>query len=125
MLRLRWIREAIRSPLPVAQVGGDIARSRVATRLGVSGASAQATVAVDFALGLVTPLLYTLIEVGLRFRRDCLRQRSASGFDGAAAWPGWPGIRSNRGGRVWTGRAGGRERRWGFRRRVRRYEPAR
>lgn len=65
MLRLRWIGEAVNSLLPVAQVGGEVVRARLATRLGVSGAAAGAATVVDFTLGLVTQLLYTVVAVAL------------------------------------------------------------
>jgi putative membrane protein len=65
LVRLRWIGEAINSLLPVAQVGGDLVRARLAMRLGVSGSSAGATVLVDFTLGLFTQLLYTILGVAL------------------------------------------------------------
>jgi putative membrane protein len=65
LTRARWIGEAINTLLPVAQVGGELARARMATRLGVSGAEAGATVAVDFTLGLLTQLLYALAGVVL------------------------------------------------------------
>ncbi len=63
--RVRWIGESINSLLPVAQVGGDVARARLAAQLGVPGPEAGATVVVDFTLGLVTQILYTLIGVAL------------------------------------------------------------
>ncbi len=68
LFRLRWIAEAINSLLPVAQVGGDVERARLAARLGQSGAEAGATVVVDFTLGVITQLLYTLLGVWLFIR---------------------------------------------------------
>ena len=65
LLRIRWIGESLNSLLPVAQVGGDVARARLATHLGVAGPEAGATVVVDFTLGLVTQILYTVIGVAL------------------------------------------------------------
>jgi len=65
MLRLRWIGEAVNSLLPVAQVGGEVVRAQMATRLGVRGAEAGAATLVDFTLGLVTQFLYTVMAVAL------------------------------------------------------------
>ncbi len=65
MLRLRWIGEAVNSMLPVAQVGGEVMRAQMATRLGVNGAQAGAATLVDFTLGLVTQLLYPVMAVAL------------------------------------------------------------
>lgn len=65
LLRLRWIGESINSLLPVAQVGGDLARARLATHLGVSGSHAGATVVADVTLGLVTQIFYTLLGLVL------------------------------------------------------------
>jgi putative membrane protein len=65
LLRLRWIGEAVNSLLPVAQVGGEVMRAQMAVRLGVRGAEAGAATLVDFTLGLVTQLLYTVLAVAL------------------------------------------------------------
>jgi len=65
LLRIRWIGESINNLLPVAQVGGDVARARLAVQLGVSGPEAGATVVVDFTLGLITQVLYTVVGVAL------------------------------------------------------------
>ena len=75
LVRIRWIGESINSLLPVAQVGGDVARARLATHLGVPGPEAGATVVVDFTLGLVTQILYTVLGVVL------LVQAGASGAE--------------------------------------------
>jgi putative membrane protein len=79
LLRLRWIGEAVNSLLPVAQVGGDVVRARLAVRLGVRGAEAGAGTAVDFTLGLVTQLAFTVMGVAL------LVQVRGEGAD-ARAW---------------------------------------
>ncbi len=63
--RARWAGEAINSLLPVAQVGGDVARAQMVARYTQSGALAGATVAVDFTLGLVAQFVYTLAGAAL------------------------------------------------------------
>jgi len=63
--RARWAGEAINSLLPVAQVGGEIARARMVAPHTRSGAVAGATVAVDFTLGLVAQLAYTMAGAAL------------------------------------------------------------
>lgn len=65
LLRLRWIGEAVNSLLPVAQVGGEVVRAQMAVRLGVRGAETGAATLVDFTLGLVTQLLYTVLAAAL------------------------------------------------------------
>jgi len=65
MLNYRWIGEAVNSMLPVGQVGGDVVRARLATRLGPGGAQAGAATVVDFTLGLMTQFLTALLAVGL------------------------------------------------------------
>ena len=63
--RARWAGEAINSLLPVAQVGGDVARAAMVVRHTTSGAVAGATVLVDFTAGLVAQFLYTMLGVAL------------------------------------------------------------
>ena len=61
----RWVGEAVNSLLPVAQVGGDVARARLAAQAGVPSSEAGATVVVDFTLGLVTQFLYAVLGAAL------------------------------------------------------------
>lgn len=84
LVRTRWIGDSINSLLPVAQIGGDVARARLATRLGVSGTHAGATVMVDFTLGLGTQLLYTLI--GLGFLIQVAGKEQGRALVGALYW---------------------------------------
>lgn len=63
--RARWAGEAINSLLPVAQVGGEVARAQMVARHTSGGAVAGATVVVDFTLGLVTQLFYTALGLAL------------------------------------------------------------
>jgi len=61
----RWVGEAVNSLLPVAQVGGDVARARLVMQEGVPGGEAGATVVVDFTLGLLAQFLYTVLGAAL------------------------------------------------------------
>ncbi len=75
LVRIRWIGESVNSLLPVAQVGGDLARARLATHLGVSGPEAGATVVVNLTLDLVTQVLYALIGAGLMVKAGGVETR--------------------------------------------------
>jgi putative membrane protein len=63
-LWVRFIREAINTLLPVAQIGGEIAGARLMTFFGVAGGLAGATVLVDMLLQVVTQFAFTLIGIG-------------------------------------------------------------
>lgn len=52
----RWICSSINGLLPVAQIGGDLARARLLARSGVGGAAAGASVVVDLTAGLMTQI---------------------------------------------------------------------
>jgi putative membrane protein len=58
ILRLRWIGESINNVLPVAQVGGDLARASLVSSHGVPRADATAAMAADFVTGLLTQILF-------------------------------------------------------------------
>ena len=56
----RWIGEAVNDMLPVAGVGGNVAKAQVLRRRGVPGALAGASVVVDVTLVVATQLLFTV-----------------------------------------------------------------
>ena len=58
--RIRWISQAVNFLLPVAQVGGEFVRVRLAMLAGVSGAAAGASVTADVTVGVVTQILFTV-----------------------------------------------------------------
>ncbi len=58
---LRWLREAINSLLPVAQVGGDLIGARLLTFWSVPGGTAGASVVVDIFVQTVSQFFFTLI----------------------------------------------------------------
>jgi putative membrane protein len=65
LLRLRWIGESLNAllPLPVVQVGGDLARARLLTVGGMSGAQATAAMVADLTVSAATQVLFTLLGV--------------------------------------------------------------
>jgi len=64
-VRLRFIREAINTLLPVAQVGGEIAGARIMTFYGIPAGLAGATVLVDMLMQVVSLLLFVIVGVGI------------------------------------------------------------
>ncbi len=62
--RIRWIREAVNSMLPVAQLGGNIAGIRLLMLHGVAGPLAAAGTTLDITVEAVTQLLFTLAGFG-------------------------------------------------------------
>ena len=61
----RWVGESVNSLLPVAQVGGDLLRARLAARVGASAAQAGATVIVDLGAGLIAQVGFVSLAVVL------------------------------------------------------------
>ena len=64
-VNVRFVREAINTLLPVAQIGGEIAGARLMTFHGIPGGLAGATVLVDMLLQVVTQFTFTLIGISL------------------------------------------------------------
>lgn len=58
--RIRWIREAVNSLLPVAQLGGNIVGIRLLMHHGVGGPLATAGTTLDITVEAVTQLTFTL-----------------------------------------------------------------
>ena len=54
----RWIGISVNSLLPVAQLGGEVVRTRLLARQGLPGHVAAASVTVDITVGLLTLALY-------------------------------------------------------------------
>jgi len=61
----RWIGESVNGLLPVAQIGGDVAKARLMTREGVTGSVAAATVIADMTVAAATQMLFGLMGVWL------------------------------------------------------------
>ncbi|MGE4219547.1 MAG: flippase-like domain-containing protein [Alphaproteobacteria bacterium] len=85
LLRARWIGESVNTLLPVAQVGGDVARARLLALLGTPTAAAGASVLVDFTLGLVAQLLFTALGIALLLALVPWQGEAAPGLVGLAA----------------------------------------
>lgn len=63
LFRLRFVREAVNALLPVAQVGGDVVRVRLAARRGVPAVTGTATTIVDVSVEMAAQALFTLMGV--------------------------------------------------------------
>ena len=59
-LRIRWIREAVNSMLPVAQLGGNLVGIRLLTQRRVGGVRAAAGTVLDLTIEALTQFLFTL-----------------------------------------------------------------
>lgn len=65
LLLFRWIKEGINSLLPVAQIGGDVVRTRLLIQDGGEPRAAIAGSVVDVAVGTASLLIYLLLGLGL------------------------------------------------------------
>lgn len=63
--RLRWIREAVNSLLPVAQMGGNLVGMRMLSQRGVPGAIAAAGTTLDLTTEALTQFAWTLIGIAV------------------------------------------------------------
>jgi len=61
----RWVREAVSTLLPVAQVGGEMVGARVLTLFGASGGLGGGSVVVDFTLEVLTQFIFTVLGLAL------------------------------------------------------------
>ncbi len=61
--RIRWIREAVNSLLPVAQLGGNLVGIRMLTQRGVPGPLAGAGTTLDLTVEAVTQFLFTFAGI--------------------------------------------------------------
>jgi putative membrane protein len=67
---IRWIREAVNSLLPVAQLGGNIVGIRLLVHRGVPGALAGAGTTLDLTIEAGTQLLFTVAGILVMTRLD-------------------------------------------------------
>jgi putative membrane protein len=65
LLVYRWIGEAVNGLLPVAQVGGHVARARLLGRSQEDYVAAGAATIVDFTIGVLTQAVYTVLGIAL------------------------------------------------------------
>jgi putative membrane protein len=63
--RLRWIREAVNSLLPVAQMGGNLVGIRMLSQRGVPGALAGAGTTLDLTVEALTQFAWTMIGIAV------------------------------------------------------------
>ena len=61
--RIRWVREAVNTMLPVAQIGGNLAAIRMLTRHGQPLPRAAAATVLDLTLEALTLFLFTLLGI--------------------------------------------------------------
>ena len=64
-LRIRWIREAVNSMLPVAQLGGNVVGVRLLMIRGVPGPLASAGTVIDVTIEAITQFLFTGLGFGV------------------------------------------------------------
>ena len=62
---VRWLGESVNTLLPVAQIGGEVIRSRLLALRGIPASHAGAAVVADVTLGLFTQIAFTLLGIGL------------------------------------------------------------
>ncbi len=64
-LRIRWVREAVNSMLPVAQLGGNVVGIRLLMQRGVSGPLATAGTVIDVTVEAITQFVFTLLGIAV------------------------------------------------------------
>ncbi len=75
--RVRWIREAVNSMLPVAQLGGNILAVRMLASRGVPVPTATAGTTLDITIEVATQLIFTMAGFAVL---------ALTGPQGAASW---------------------------------------
>lgn len=65
LLHARWIGESVNNLLPVARIGGELARARLLVLRGWRAAAVGATVVVDLTLAVAAQMLFTLATVAM------------------------------------------------------------
>ncbi len=58
LLWMRWVSESVKNLLPVAQVGGDLVRARLAAQRGVPAADATASIVADITTSVLTLIAF-------------------------------------------------------------------
>lgn len=89
LLPARWVSEAVNSLLPVAQVGGEVARARLAAGLphAPNGAESAAIVVADMTIAMVAQIGFTAFAMLLLYRIGALVWWSALGALALSALP--------------------------------------
>ncbi|QBQ56039.1 HpnL family protein [Nitrosococcus wardiae] len=65
ILWARWIGESVDTLLPVAQIGGELVKTRLLTHYQVPGSQAGASVVVNLTLAVFTQVIFTLVGLVL------------------------------------------------------------
>lgn len=79
ILVIRWVGESVNSLLPVAQVGGDVVRARLAAKkTGLPRSTAGAATVVDFTLALLAQAAFAFAGLGLLLARTGLSEPVAA-----------------------------------------------
>ena len=65
LYRLRWVRESVNALLPVAQIGGEVVRTRLLAQRGAPMKDAAASTIVDLSAEMIAQIGFTLIGVAL------------------------------------------------------------
>jgi uncharacterized membrane protein YbhN (UPF0104 family) len=73
-LRIRWIREAVNSMLPVAQLGGNLVAIRLLMQRGISGPLASAGTIIDVTVEAITQFLFTAAGIAMLASIDVDRE---------------------------------------------------
>lgn len=76
LVRARWVGEAINNLLPVAQIGGEFARFRMARLAGAGFGGAAASVLADLTLGAITQLVFAAAGIAML----------VTFYDGSSVW---------------------------------------
>ncbi len=64
-LLIRWLREAVNSMLPVAQLGGNLAGIRMLMHEGLPGAKAAAGTTIDLTMEAATQFIFTVAGIAV------------------------------------------------------------
>lgn len=78
--RVRWIREAVNSLLPVAQIGGPVVGARLLAQAGVPPARAGAATTLDLMTEAAGQIVFTLAAVAI-----------VASISSDKSWTGWTG----------------------------------
>ena len=79
LVKARWLAESVNTLFPVGQVGGHILRARIIGKKSKTDNEAGATVMVDFTIGLLTQIVFTILGLGLLVQQTG-RQTASTGI---------------------------------------------
>ncbi len=91
---IRWVSESVNALLPVAQIGGEVVRSRLISRRSVvpepaiGGAQAAASVVADLTTGMVGTMMFSVTGVVLLLQRTTSEEVAGALYWAMAAMAG-------------------------------------